>query len=241
MKRTKKGVVPTGLQCFEQAHPAGAWQAFRDDQQGASYQEVRQQVADDQGGLCAYCEVQHNGQIGKFSIEHFQPKSDTSDANKNWALDWQNMLAVCRGGREGDKLLYPTPANLSCDAHKDHLGAHQAIFNPLDMPASKLFAFNKRTGELAVNDELEDDLIELADETLRVLNLNCYRLCVARLEVLKHYNQQIKKAREQKNTAIKQQLAMRWFAECWPSFFTTRRCLLGGAAERYLNSISFDG
>lgn len=226
---------------FRQANPTGSWDDFRDFNQSTSFKELREHAVDDQGGLCAYCEVHHQEQVGFFSIEHFHPKSDDSNPNKNWGLDWSNMLAVCRGGREENKELYPTPENLSCDAHKDHLKQQQITLNPLTMPATKIFVFNKRTGELLVAESSDDEMKSLASETLRVLNLNCYRLCTARLEILKRYNQEIAKARKQNNVQIMQQLASRWFSKAWPSFFSTRRCLLGKHAEEYLSQIKFTG
>lgn len=241
MKKTKKGPAPSKLLEFKQTSPTGSWDDFRNDNRGLSYKELREQVADDQGGLCAYCETHHRDQLHTFSIEHFHPKSDISDPSINWALDWQNMLVVCRGGREEDKSIYPTPENLSCDANKDHVKLQSAILNPLDITSAKIFDFKKRTGELLVSKNIEKSLETLAEETLRVLNLNCCRLCAARLEVLKSYNQLIAKARRQNNTNIFQEITERWLSKTWLSYFTTRRCLLGGAAEKYLVNISFDG
>lgn len=242
MKKIKKGNIPSGLASFENKNAMGSWQEFRDTQKGVSYQQTRYQATADQGGLCAYCEVHHKGETGLFSIEHFHPKADKSNPNKNWALDWNNMLAVCRGGREEDKSIYPTPANLSCDAHKDHLKNQQAILNPLNLLAHKYFSFNKGTGELEVDKNItNEDLKEKIKKTIHVLNLNCYRLCVTRLEILKAYNRSMKIAQQYNQRTIKQDLAVRWFSKAWPSFFTTRRCLLGDTAERYLQSIHFDG
>ena len=82
---------------------------------------------------------------------------------------------------------------------------------------------------------------ELVDQTIKIFNLNCQRLCDERLEVLKHYNQQIAKGRKVNNQNIFEQLAARWFGKQWPSFFTTRRALLGQHAERYLKQVAYDG
>lgn len=244
MKKTNKTIEPSELTGFVQDNSAASWEDFRRASQGQSYKAVKIHALHDQGDLCAYCEVGLNKNVDQISIEHFHPKADKSNPNINWALDWQNMLAVCRGGRDkkpGEQGLYPTPQNLSCDAYKDHVGNPTDVFNPLTMPAEPIFVFDKSNGELNVKDGLPAELTELACETIRVLNLNCFRLCTARLVVLKDYNQLIKKAREQNNRDIHENLAMRWFDKRWSSYFTTRRSLLGNAAERYLEEIEFDG
>lgn len=263
MKKTKKGDCPIGLTAFAMDSTNATWDDFRALNQSQAYKELRLQTIADQGGLCAYCEVHYLDKPETVSIEHFHPKSDLSNPIKNWALDWHNLHAVCRGGRDKNadgQQPYPTPENLSCDAYKDYLVSKNKLtehcegklFNPLLMPEIKIFKLNKSTGALEVDEltckqiaetELQTsaDLIELAKETLRILNLNCQRLRDARLEVLKAYNQYIKKAREQNNQKIHQQLAHRWFSAPWPSYFTTRRDLLGQAAEHYLQKIAYSG
>lgn len=263
MKKTRKSNQPDALIMFSEINPSASWDDFRHSNQGHDYKQTRLTGIQDQGGLCAYCEVHYSDKPETFSIEHFHPKSDKSDPAKNWALDWDNMHAVCRGGRDKNndgQQPYPTPENLSCDAYKDHLvtrgrlteDCEEWLFNPLHMPAANLFKFDRSNGRLIVNEDacakIENanygayaDLIQLATQTLRILNLNCQRLCDMRLEVLKNYNQLIKKAREQNNRAIHQQLAQRWFSTAWPKYFTTRRALLGKSAEQYLEDIQYNG
>lgn len=250
---------------YSEANPSANWDDFRHSNQGHDYKKTRLTAIHDQGGLCAYCEVHYSDKAETFSIEHFHPKSDVSNAAKNWALDWDNMHAVCRGGRDksdGGEKPYPTPENLSCDAYKDHLvtkgrlteDCEGFLFNPLQMPAANLFKFDRSNGRLVVDEEACTSvnvnhaelgayagLAELAGETLRILNLNCQRLCDMRLEILKSYNQLITKARRQNNTEIHNQLAQRWFSTPWPKYFTTRRSLLGSAAEMYLQGIDYYG
>jgi hypothetical protein len=51
-------------------------------------------------------------------------------------LDWNNVFGVCKGGSDQKK--YPTPENLSCDAHKNHIlssaQTEGVYLNPLDIP-----------------------------------------------------------------------------------------------------------
>jgi len=256
LKKISKIEEPLPLRQYRAANPSGDWEGFREDQQGKSYRAVKKTAVDDQHGLCAYCESSLGSGVERQRIEHFHPKSDRSNPAKNWALDWGNLLAVCMGGSQSaqtDHEQYPTPDNLSCDAYKGHLVNCQRLpvdcegllLNPLIMPTANLFRFNKRTGHLEVNEQAcsatkyqgenhHHSLAELVSNTIATLNLNCQRLCDARLEVMHDYNRQIKKARETRNTAIHAMLAKRWFSKPWAAFFTTRRYLLGTAAEERL-------
>jgi hypothetical protein len=114
------------------------------------------------------------------------------------------------------------------------------LLNPLWLCASPcLFTLNKFTGELAPN---KIDFTNLAvtfkqvEDTIKLLNLNCYRLNQQRLIISRDYEAKIKNARK-KNEApaiFKQNLTVRWFRARWPSFYTTRRILLAEYAEKYL-------
>ena len=74
---------------------------------------LRECLLEEQHGLCAYCmkRITNNGQVT--SIEHWTPLSK----NKNTALDYNNFLAVCKGG--ADMCLDSKERRiLCCDAHK---------------------------------------------------------------------------------------------------------------------------
>ncbi|MEQ1528995.1 MAG: retron system putative HNH endonuclease [Methylococcales bacterium] len=213
-------------------------------------------IFNDQGGLCAFCEstIQENE---KQRVEHFHPKSGTQ--NHNWALDWANVMGVCFGGSDVDKSIHPLPANLSCDAYKDHLITKKQLpcdcegylLNPLKIPAFPcLFDFDKRTGalkakkdygQLQIGENTYASVSELVEKTIETLNLNCDRLMKDRLAVLYQYNQTIKKAREHDDHDVFSKLAERWLQKKWLSFFTTRRVLLGEHAEKLLKNQKFQG
>jgi hypothetical protein len=127
--------------------------------------------------------------------------------NKNWGLDWNNIIGVCIGGDDADKNKHPLPANLSCDSYKNHLiskgrlseQCEDRLFNPLKILATPcLFNLNKRTGELLSDDtsrlqvaDIKNDFFsirELVEETIEALNLNCDRLKDQRIAVLYDYN-----------------------------------------------------
>ena len=89
----------------------GNTDAIRDAFNELPKEEIRRSLLEEQHYLCAYCmrKIEDNGL--KTSIEHWYPLSKDKDK----ALDYKNMLAVCDGGRNwsgtGKKIL-------CCDAYK---------------------------------------------------------------------------------------------------------------------------
>jgi uncharacterized protein (TIGR02646 family) len=272
MKRVLKSPPPNALTRYAQNFPHADWDndfrnhAVPPDKSGDDYKKIKTLLVTDQGGLCAYCEAA----IGQLDtslqrVEHYHPKSDQSASGKNWALDWDNIMAVCVGGEKVDRQRHPLPENLSCDAHKNHyftaskltgpMLAQQllSLTNPLHTAAFPcLFDLDKQTGKFAPSTKiclLLDEANQLPAgateqkiaQTVRVLNLNCDRLCEERLEILKAYNQEVARARKMKDAEFKVKLEAKWFANRWPSFFTTRRILLGADAEVWLKNNKFSG
>lgn len=260
MKKLNKSIPPNALTQFLSLNPNDSWKNFRDFNNSNDYNFIKQLIFTDQGELCAYCEKSlKNNYPHKKRIEHYHSKSDKSIPNINWALDWNNVIGVCFGGSD-TKDIHPLPNNLSCDAHKAHLEeigglSKQSIgqtLNPLDMIANPaLFNFDKATGKLEVNPSACNQYIpknnafntpaELVSNTIKVFNLNCDRLIENRLQVFHDHQRKIKSARQKNNTQIHSQLAKAWFNEKWPSFFTTRRILLGRHAEEHLNTLQYNG
>lgn len=264
MKRAAKGAEPAALQAYRQAQPQASWEVMRGDvlyggQQ--AYTDIRTQTHQDQGGLCAYCEIdiRQNDSL-KSRIEHFHPKSDR-EAGVNWVLAWDNMLAVCAGGsyRHGTAphTLEPLEENLSCDAHKDrwiqqkHLAeaCEGWVLDPLRLPGwpESLFRLNKFNGELQANAEAcqkfdpwpgnqHADMQALVTFTIKALNLNCERLRQARLVVIRDIERQ-KKQQRLSGVGPQQGLdnvAQRCLRQRWPSFVTTVCLCLGNAAWRHI-------
>lgn len=259
MKKINKSLPPDSFTEFAQANPTATWNDFRDDNSGQSYKDLRQKILLEQGGLCAYCEKKLSDNIMQQRIEHFHNKSDIT-TNHNWALDWDNVLLVCLGGStKEDKDKYK-PEHLSCDSHKEQIkelpeACEGWYLNPYQIKTiARLFDFDKATGKLVVNcaacqelanDNLPnhygDDWCMLAQETIRILNLNCQRLCDDRLEVLKFYNQKVAFHRKQNDKLGFQKISDSVFRKPFPAFFTTWRSLLGKHAEEYLASIGYNG
>lgn len=270
MKRVLKGVEPTSSQSYRQAQPRATWEELRDDAQHGgkqAYADIRTQTHLDQGGLCAYCEIDiRDNDPLKSRIEHFHPKSDKNSAT-NWALAWHNMLAVCAGGsyKHGSvpHSMEPVSENLSCDAHKDRWIQKKRlaevcegwVLNPSLLPAwPSLFEINKFNGELRASDAQCDqaahwpnnqhaDMKTLVEHTIAALNLNCVRLCQARLVVIHDIERNKKKQRMAGSSAQQglDNLAQRYLQKSWPGFFSTICLCLGAAADGYLQRIRYQG
>lgn len=250
---------PNPLTNFEVQNPNATWEDFR-NQARSSYENLKQQMLVEQGGLCAYCEKKIiRLDTTQQRIEHFHNKSDVSTTH-NWALDWNNVLLVCIGGANSEDKKKYAPHHLSCDSHKEQVkelpkACEGWYINPTQIQTiARLFDFDRATGRLIANcsacQELSNgnppnhygaDWCMLAEKTIEILNLNCQRLCDDRLEVLKSYNQRVKMIREKKIPNGLQQFAREKFSQRFPEFFTTWRSLLGIHAENYLNSISYNG
>lgn len=228
MKRINKSLHPNTLSLFYASQPSDSWDDFRNHLQSQSYDQLKELIFQDQGGLCGYCEdsLLHLDKT-KRQIEHFHDKSDKDQSVTNWALDWNNVFGVCNGGADQGEY-FPTPRNLSCDGYKNHIlkspHTEGVYINPLDMPYLPIFNFNKATGFLEPNALICQTLqiyrpnnygsfTELVQKTIDVLNLNCDRLVRKRLAVLHEYNRLIKNARINKNPQLLEQLPEHWFKQ----------------------------
>lgn len=267
MKRITNPDEPQELKMFRVKNSSVTWEEVRNDGEGRCvYEIIRRTLYDAQCGLCAFCEIDiHASDPLKFRVEHFHPKADISTAH-NWALDWENMLAVCMGGSQRHQsepyTLEPLNRNLSCDAHKDRMiqsGHLQEqcegwIINPKDMPAfPRLLLLERSTGRLVPDDEKCSGFEfecnhhlctqSLVQHTIDMLNLNCSRLCKARQLVAWDIERNKKRMRQQGVSPQQglQKLAKRYLRQEWPRFFTTIRFCLGTAAEQHLNVTRFQG
>jgi len=267
LKRVAGTAEPDELKNYREANPTCGWEAMRQDAHGrAVYDVIRPRLIEGQGGICAFCEIEiNNDDPTHCRVEHFHPKSDRATPH-NWALDWNNMIAVCMGGSQRHHAepytKEPLPENLSCDAHKDKMiQSHRLeercegwIVNPLALPAfPRLFFLKKSTGELLADEaccaevSLEGNkhptTQALVEHTISMLNLNCDRLCEARKRILWHIERNKKQLRDAAKTPQQgmDELAHRFLRQRWPGFFTTIRFCLGAAAEQYLQNNGYRG
>lgn len=257
MKTINKNACPPKLARYAASFPDAHWEAMRNDALNGgdvAYEEARRHLVKDQKNLCAYCERKlREDAPHTIRVEHFHPKSDTITGH-NWNVDWQNLLATCTGGeREGEA--FPLPENLSCDASKKDEIHEGDILNPLRLPPfPAAFCYDMGTGELVPNPQFCSEhpalpgntlssTQELLLNTLRVLNLNCDRLCQARLKVsryLEHQKKEFRERRIQASVALSS-LTRRYLTKQWPEYFTVLRHCLQPYSEDYLHSIAYQG
>ena len=255
MKRCAKSQPePECLTSFRTGNGASTWEQLR-TQAPECYTRIRDITRRDQGGLCAYCEL--NLDPDNEQVTHFHPKSDTMTQH-NGALTWTNLWLACKGGSqtwmtESDRYCPPLPDNLSCDECKGDSVVDGLVLAPDEIPAfPRIFRFEQRPDRLdiCVDEQACHDAgipVNKAQQTIEVFNLNCSRLAAARLALHRQLEQAIRRLR---SSSIDPQagftsLARRYLArnanEYWPRFFTLVRWRLGKVAESYLQSIAFMG
>lgn len=246
---------PECLSQFRQANPAGTWDEFRDHQQGGAYQTVRDATRTDQGGLCAYCEIDLNP--SNEQIAHFHPKSDKGGP-RNWALEWTNLWLTCKGGSPkeiSDRrcFLPPVRDNLSCDAVQGSAVLDGVVLTPHEVPAfPRLFRYQQLPDRIEIHaDEVACRSAgintEKVEQTIEKFNLNCARLSMARLALLRQLEQAVKQLQMASVdprvglAALARRHLGRHADGHWPPFFTLVRWRFRESAEAYLHSIHYDG
>lgn len=126
--------------------------------------EIREELCNEQHGLCAYCMQRIKPQSESMKIEHYKALSE----DKELALDYQNYLGVCYGG---EKENVEKPRILCCDSARK---AQKLVINPRDRRQMEAIAYHK-SGEIFVRDDkgLDSDLVAQMQHDLNyVLQLN---------------------------------------------------------------------
>lgn len=265
MKKVCKSSEPQELSQYRNAQPHSTWDQFRKSRGNRRYKAVANTLKSDQGGICAYCEIDlkdrsTTAEKNDFRVEHFIPKSQTTPGH-NYHLDWSNLLGVCHGGSVPDVVDAPdrfTAPDLHCDAYKDQSGIDrsQDMLNPLSIPAfPPLFTFSRdvdtsKNGTMSVlpaNCTKSGISSQKAQHTIDYLNLNSNDLKKLRGEVLNTLNGQLR-AERAKGTDIKeaiQKLCKIYLLKkedgTWSPFFSTIRAYLGTEAEVFLQESNYNG
>lgn len=108
--------------------------------------DVREQLLEEQGHLCAYCMRRIDKDHMK--IEHWYPEDRLNDIER---LDYKNMLGACEGHIAGSK-----GADDTCDTHK---GNDLIVVNPQDKVTLDKIEYRTATGEIFSEDEyIQKDL-----------------------------------------------------------------------------------
>lgn len=255
MKKVTKGIEPTLLENYRTAKPIDTWEQFKRSK--SRREETQNQLIADQGGLCAYCEVDLLLSTGNdeadFRVEHFHPKSDQTTAH-NWHLDWQNLLGCCHGGSQKgivDASNRSTSPDHSCDVPKGNKNLDDVILNPLHLPAfPRLFSCSRANGRLSVesvNCENANISVEKAQRTIDELHLDAERLRRLRKAVLDQLNGQMQSLVARgfsigdARTKLADMILKKNAVGHWPKFFTSIRSYLGNEAEKHLRNNHYLG
>ncbi|MEA5550983.1 retron system putative HNH endonuclease [Anabaena cylindrica UHCC 0172] len=208
---------------------------------------IRDTLASDQKGLCAYCEMSLHEK--NRSVEHFMPRNQSTKEN-NHDLDWQNMLGICLppGGMKDDDLENLQLLNNSpcCGKKKDGDIPDNKLLNPLTLPTLRLFKFSSEDGEIRP-DEIACLKVGIPVEnvqfTIDILGLNVLRLKDQRLVIIDEINKELDDETIDIND-LEEKVAAEYLGDGtdnWPRFFTTYRWVLGAGAEKHLTNISYLG
>lgn len=108
--------------------------------------DVKAVLVNEQGGLCAYC-MRRIRMDSHSRIEHLVPLC----ADKEKAIDYNNMLGVCDGG---ERIAGGKEHILCCDAHKKETEVH---ISPLDRVQMNKIAYKK---DETIYTKPRDDIME---------------------------------------------------------------------------------
>lgn len=126
MRHIRKGQEPPSLLEYRQ-EPGATYDGLP---QGAK-DEIRKQLAREQGYLCCYCMQRIKPDLHGMKIEHWAPQADPSTRHRE--LDWKNLLGACKGNegapwrdqycdtRKGDAHLTLNPTDPSCEQRLRYL------------------------------------------------------------------------------------------------------------------------
>jgi uncharacterized protein (TIGR02646 family) len=240
MRHLPANSEPLYLKEFREVNPAATWDDFKNDAQ-ESYKQLVEHIVSHQNGLCAYCEI--NLTETDRMIEHFHPKSDTASEH-NWGLDFQNMLATCKGGtnpysKDEDRFLEPLKDNITCDQRKGGKNLDRIVLHPRDIPVSPSVFKVGMNGEIQPNSKHCEQAGVAVSKIMAAIeepnfNLNCNRLKDARRkvwELLLEYE----RSGETVDDLIKDFLLPDYSGRLF-RFFTTIRSYFAPESEHFINA-----
>ena len=241
-----QGPIPGLADYRRQAGAHASWEGYRNRPAGQKrYQELVENLADLQHGLCGYCEIDLHKKDRQ--VEHAIPVSDPARGAAH-ALDAGNLIACCRGGasddlevrRDPDRF---SPSQASC-GHAKGGEIDPAFVDPRTLPDLPSLM------RVRPNDGLNDGLIEAdigacqaagrsADDvegTIRVLGLNVPRLKRARQDHWSNLSHMMPKYRDHPD-AMEQWARRNLLPDNDGNlfkFFTTTRSYFGELGESVL-------
>ncbi len=149
---------------------------------------LRKALVEEQRGLCCYCmsriKVKTVTEVETVTIEHWYPqaqyrkdKTKGKDTTDHGDLDYDNLLAVCKGNEGAD------PRNQHCGTRK---GDRCLKYNP----AVQSHAVESRI-EFSTNGDIYSSDKDFNDQLNSILNLHHARLKNQRKDTLKGFKQEL--------------------------------------------------
>ncbi len=156
--------------------------------------ELKESLLKEQGYLCAYCMSRIS--VDTMKVEHWLPQhsdtgkealsSEAKERERNLSIDYKNMLAVCRGNEGYLK------ADQHCDTQKGNAHLLYNPSNPLDHDRLRIFYL--RSGQIKSEDAVFcSQLGGKGQNEKGVLNLNCQKLLINRLNVIRYIEKALQK------------------------------------------------
>lgn len=149
--------------------------------------DIKQQLIEEQGCICAYCMKRIQQGDNSVTIEHYIPRNG-KNGNPDKQLDYNNLLAVCDGNR-GSK-------NLTCDASK---GSDLITVNPLSEISVQQIKYKSDGTIYSNNEAINHDL----DVTLNLNYITIKNNRKSALDTLKNKLIKVKNTGDWSNIAKK--------------------------------------
>ena len=162
MKKLNRGLStpPTLLENY--SYLTNSW----DDITSRKKRKIWQEIKKFQEDFCVYCELPAS--YGNGHIEHFFHKGENDDGAKPFihlTFEWNNLFGCCA-------------SSTHCGHYKDQKlvgGLHRKydpnkLLKPDDLDPQNFFVFTP-SGDIIPNEEINDNDKEIAEETIKALNL----------------------------------------------------------------------
>ena len=154
----QRGKEPNSLLAFRKQNPDADYEM---DMPTDVLKDVRKQMWEEQGHLCAYC-MKKIDDPRDIRVEHCRPRHPQNEIehDKKATLDFKWMLGVCYGNslKKGVKF-----EDTTCDAHK---GNAELTIDPFDELSVRKIKY-KADGSIYSDDA------DINKDVMETLNLNC--------------------------------------------------------------------
>lgn len=204
----REDLVPASLERAKRANVP--WEEFTRSADGHA---LRQAKADEQGGLCGYCECRLTEPDGtlppnKSRVDHFLSRNKGASPRPDLTYSWSNMVLSCMRQE-------------SCDTRKGRQGIPDAnIINPREEDPRKSMTFVRvgESGHFRVLAVARDGAgRKRAQDTIDALGLNCDALAERRGSAWYMYAEEVANLQERPDRELVQALLQEMEENEFPS------------------------